>query len=101
MRQDYLLSDISRATAPAATPTHRVTLAPLIPLSVAEDASTFHRALHYYNGIHCCQSNWDELTVDEQYEVRGIFAHMLAKQKAIPPQRRVRCARPLDYAEAT
>jgi hypothetical protein len=98
---EYLLSDIDGQTAPTAHLTHRVTLAPLIPLSVAEDSSTFHRALHYFNGVNCRQSTWDELTVSEQDAVRLIYAKLKARQKAIPAQRRAQCARPAEYVEAT
>ena len=66
-------------THTAARPSPRVTLAPLIPLSEAAHASTFHRALHFWNARNCKTLTWDELSLDEQAEVVNLTGKIIAE----------------------
>lgn len=95
-RTDYLLSDIApqsppmdrgdgriqhgptsdntpRASAPASD-LCRITLAPLPPPLMTPDMTLFHRALAAWNAAHYRTATWDDLTTDEQRQVRELVA---------------------------
>ena len=75
-RQDYLLSDIARGIHRPYRSTDAATLTPTISASAVDDSSIFHRALHAFNLEHFTQRCWDELTVSEQDEVRGLMREL-------------------------
>ena len=97
--QDYLLSDIASAQAPAgrsdgndqppsqsdqhtplaserASTEGRVTLAPRLSGSTCIDATIFHRALNAWNAGHYTQATFEDLSREEQDQVRTLAARL-------------------------
>lgn len=97
--QDYLLSDIDSAQAPAgrsdgndqppsqsdqhtphaserASAEGRVTLAPRLSGSACIDATIFHRALNAWNAGHYRQCTFEDLSREEQDQVRTLAARL-------------------------
>lgn len=70
----------TRPLANGATLDGRPTLVPLIPLHAMADATIFHRALHLYNAEHMTQTVWDELTCEQQDEVRAIMRELTRRR---------------------
>lgn len=69
-------SDNTASASERASNFCRITLAPDPPPTLAADMTHFHRALHMWNGAHNRTSIWDDLTQDEQRQVRELTARL-------------------------